>query len=57
MGLIGVGLLLFVAVVALLVTVFHALGHVLVAAVGAIARVPWRGGQLVRSRVHDETSV
>jgi hypothetical protein len=55
-GLIGVALLLFVAVVALLVSVFDALGRVLVGAVGAIARVPWRSGQTVRSRVHDETS-
>ncbi|HEV3365211.1 MAG TPA: hypothetical protein VG795_13910 [Acidimicrobiia bacterium] len=56
MGLIDVALLLFVAVVALLVTVGHALGRVLVAAVGALARAPWRGGQLIRSRVRDETS-
>lgn len=53
--LIGTALLLFVAVVALLVTVFDALGRVLVAAVAAIARAPWRGGQSIRSRVHDDT--
>ena len=53
--LIGMAFLLFVAVVALLVTVFNALGRVLVAAVGAIARAPWRGGQVIRGRVHDES--
>jgi len=53
--LIGMALLLFVAIVALLVTVFNALGRVLVAAIGAIARAPWRGGQVIRSRAHDES--
>jgi len=43
MGLISIALLLFIAVVALLVTVLDALGRVLVAALGAIARAPWRG--------------
>ena len=52
----GMTLLLFVAFVALLVTVFDALSRVLVAAVGAIARAPWRGGQFIRSRVDDKTS-
>lgn len=56
MDLFGTAVLLFVAVVALLVTVFDALGCVLVAAVAAIARAPWRGGQLIRSRVHEEIS-
>lgn len=50
MDLIGIAVLLFVAVVTLLVTVLDALGQVLVAAVAAIVRTPWRGGQLVRSR-------
>ena len=54
--LIGLALLLFVAVVAVLVLVADALGRVLVAAVAAIARAPWRGGQLIRSRARDETS-
>jgi hypothetical protein len=56
MSLIGAAVVLFVAVVALLVTVGDALGRVLVAAVGALVRAPWRGGQLIRSRVRDETS-
>lgn len=43
MDLIGIALLLFVAVVALLVTVLDALGQLLVAAVVAIVRAPWRG--------------
>ncbi|MEW6476743.1 MAG: hypothetical protein AB1679_31190 [Actinomycetota bacterium] len=50
MDLIGLALLLYVAVAALLVTVAHALGRVLVAAVGAIARPPWRAGRkLIRA--------
>jgi hypothetical protein len=56
MSLIGIAFLLFVAVVALWVTFFDALGRVLVAAVGAIARAPWRGGQFMRHRVHDQGS-
>jgi hypothetical protein len=57
MDLIEVTLLLCVAVVALLVLLFDALGRVLMGAVAAIARAPWRGGRhLIRSRVHDETS-
>jgi len=56
MGLIGIALLLFIAVVALLVTVLDALSRVLVAALGAIARAPWRDRQWIRSRVHHETS-
>ena len=55
-GLIDVTLLLLVAVVAVLVMVFDALGKVLVAAVGALARAPWRGGQLIHSRVRDKIS-
>jgi hypothetical protein len=51
MSLIGVVLLLFLAFVALLVTIFDALGRVVVAAVGAIARAPWHGGQLIRHQL------
>ena len=43
-SLLGITVLLFVAFVALLVTVFDALGRVLVAAFGAIARTPLRVG-------------
>lgn len=56
MDLIGVALLLFVAAVALVVIFFDALGRVLVGAVAAIARAPWPGGQLIRSRVRDQAS-
>ena len=56
MDLIGVALLLFVAAVALLVMFLDALGRVLVSAVAAIARAPWHCGQLIRSRVRDQTS-
>jgi len=42
MDLIGLTLLLFIAVVALLMTVVGALGRILVVAVAAIARAPWR---------------
>ena len=49
MALIEVTLLLFVAVAALLVLIFDALGRVLMGAVAAIVRAPWRGGQLLRS--------
>lgn len=56
MDLIGIVVLLFVAVVAVLVMFFDALSRVLVGAVAALARAPWRGGQLIRSRVRDRTS-
>jgi hypothetical protein len=56
MDLIGVALLLVVAVVAVLVMFFDALGRVLVGAVAALARAPWRGGQVIRNRVRDRTS-
>ena len=56
MGLLGLSVLLFVAFVALLVTVFDALGSVVVAVVAAILRAPWRGGQIIRDRVHDHSS-
>ena len=50
MDLIGVALLLFVAVVAVLVMFFDALGRVLVAALGAVARAPWRAVSYRRGR-------
>ena len=53
--LIGIALLLFVAVVAILVLFFDALTKVLVGAVTALARAPWRGGQMIASRVRDKT--
>ncbi len=56
MDLIGVVVLLFVAIVALLVLFFDALSRVLVGAVAALARVPWRGGQAIRSRLRHRTS-
>lgn len=46
--LIGVVVLLFIAVVALIVLFFDALSRVLVGAVAALARAPWRGGQVRR---------
>ena len=49
--LIGVLVLLFVAFVALLVLFFDALSRVLVGAVAALARAPWRGGQWIRDRL------
>ena len=42
MDLIGVAVLLVVAVVGMLVLFFDALGRVLVGAVAALARAPWR---------------
>jgi len=56
MDLIGIALLLFVAFVAVLVMFFDALGRVLVGAVTALARAPWRGGQVIRSRLRDRTT-
>jgi len=55
MGLIDVALLLFVAVAVLLVMVGDALGRVVVAAVAALARAPWRGGQWIRRHAGHET--
>ena len=49
--LIGVFVLLFVAFVALLVLFFDALSRVLVGAVAALVRAPWRGGQLILDRL------
>ena len=54
--LIGVVVLLFVAFVALLVLFFDALSRVLVGAVAALARAPWRGGQLILNRLRHKTS-
>ena len=56
MDLMGVVVLLFVAIVALLVLFFDALSRVLVGMVAALARAPWRGGQAIRSRLRDRTS-
>jgi hypothetical protein len=56
MDLIGVVVLLFVAVVALLVLFFDLLSRVLVGAVAALARAPWRGGQVIRNRLRHKTS-
>lgn len=53
--LIGIALLLFVAIAAVLVLFFDALTKVLVGAVAALARAPWRGGQIILSRVRDKT--
>ena len=56
MDLFGVAVLLFIAVAAVLVMFFDALGKILLGAVAALARAPWRGGQVIRSRVRDKTS-
>ena len=52
--LIGIALLLFVAFVAVLVLFFDALSKVLLGAVAALARAPWRGGQMLLTWVRDE---
>lgn len=58
LGLIEVIVPLCVAVGALLVLLFDALGRVLMGAVVAIARAPWRGGrELIRSQKRTPVSL